>query len=106
MTLLQISNIIYYITMEIINIKKTNNFNIIINDKYYSIDIYYLINKDEYASDYDVYINKYYGNNIITSYLLHTHDNYYNLEFNISIYDNYNIKINKWLIKNIIKKSN
>ena len=92
--------------MEIINIKNTNNFNIIINNISYLIDIYYLINKDEYASDYDIYINKCYGNDITTSYLLHTPDNYYNLEFDISICDNYNIKINKWLINNIIKKLN
>jgi len=89
--------------MEIINIKKTNKFNININNTNYLIDIYYLINNDNYASDYDVYINKCYGNSIITSYLLYISNNIYNLEFNISIYDNYNIKINKWFIKNLIK---
>jgi hypothetical protein len=88
--------------MEIINIKNTKEFNININNTNYLIDIYYLINNDNYASDYDVYINKCYGNSIISTYLLYTLDNIYNLEFNISIYDNYNIKINKWLVKYIL----
>ena len=81
-----------------INIKTNKTFPFTIDNIVYDINIDYLLNKDTIIDYYNLFINKYYGNNMKCDYLIKS----YWILFDLIIHDNYEISIMKFTIKKLL----